>query len=1668
MKNKIWKITILTCIFISILLINNSAYALNWIFAPDGTGYFATTSREGNDIFCMEMGGKLKARSLKSGLQEGDKYGDFCSQCPVDAPEIRNTSTTTERDETDEDEEVEEVAYTSEYTSSTSVVDTEHQDVAYILSFGSDKEKNQTAIWQTDLNKTGIKTEDQIQSKHPTQFVTADGLADEAKEYREYYESIKTGFQKQDLTDYASVKTCVDQDNDTYTVGKFKIKYSEHSNEAIEGENIVHWEDTSDTVKKFGYIKDIKLKDQNGNQLTILDILASDGSSIKSRANYSYPHSEEEFYVKFKYDGTGTANKVYLDIEFKYLYQCHATLASLSGKIYEWKWVKKDHSDTSHDHSCAKASADTKHHHGCKYTTHTHDSDCGYTTHSHVTACGSSPSYSSCTGTLNSNYYCDNEMNSGWTCYTYKDKEWVLEKAEYRDAQTLLEVEKYEGATYWGYPEWKTDTLTTSGNPIDITMDIEGIVFLDLAAGKSTVNASDYNGKYDSSIDKLMANIEVTLYEEGTNAIAAVLSGTNGTLTDSNGHFAFKRLNAQKKYYITYKFNGQKYENSTYKVAIADYNTNSWAVTSKASILDTDRTNYNKKFEVINSSPGNYTNINNVTGFNLTSNKTYKIFEQTDSVGTAEYNDMVRLQNAIYEQIKSFISSNGRYPNSDSDKRTIYQNVANNNSSISEVKNKIQYIVDMEVIAKTGYKSSMQYYPVYNKFVIDTSSRTIGGTTYNAIYDGQRHINLGLMEREKLDLTIYKDLEELTIYINNKRFVYEYKSREGEMNVTLVESDVHNNYNVHEKNTSGRGTDIYDRVNNTNVYERNIRESDISYISYLASDQTRDYSKRLRIFATYRIRVKNFSDGQITANITELRDHFDNDYVFNNEVNSSVITYNVLSRPSVVETSENKYEFVKTAGDYLSWSNTTEGDPTNTITTTDEKMKNISIKTAEYFDVYNMFEVKTEAIQDLLNTGSSTKENYAQIAGYKSYYTNQRKYSNGDTINNAGYVAGLVDRDSRPGDFNANSTSVQKFVSYTYTDEFKNKSGEQRTKESREVFEDDADKAPGINLKVLREYRVLKGNVWEDKILEDKLKDYNIRQGNGENDDSQAIEDLRVQLIDMDIIGEITPYSTYNTVTDIYHMGDTMTNGVFLEATTLTDASGNYEFDGYIPGNYLLRFIYGEQELLVTSGNSGKVYEGQDYKSTLYTESDHQYVDANNNPIYWYETTKTQKKSDAQDNLVRRNEINTTNKTMNFHVASVLNYYENNDASYTQELENRSKLFADTEKLVLEVEYVQTEADYSKDDENKVYIVENVDFGLVERPRQELTITKDIANIRIIANSGQTVFDAEQKVSNLAWLTPIKNINKPTEDRNGMIQATLDSNLMHGATVKILYRISIENTGEKDYVLSDGTVDKNFYNTGVELSTSNLVTTKADCVLDYIENNLKFSNELDDIDKDKKYNQYWELVIGEDNKGTTTNKLDTVLTTDTDSLIDPSLKPTVREYNAIIKTTDDSPLLYNLIPAERRGERYDTLATSTNPTTKTETTLLLTKVLDTSDNSTDNFIYDNGLEIVQTSNQTGRRHYNNKDKSKYNEDDQITKTEIISSIPGNYVPTNASDSTRDQSVVTPEPDCDYAERVTVLPPFGQRNKTIIIISSILAVIILGVGIVIIKKKVLKK
>ena len=1587
-----------------------------YIFYPDGTGYFCNTtirrtvdydgnpsSTAYNPVFCTAMGHWLK---------NGTAYYKY-NPCSISEQYNRITG---------------------------------NQDAMYILAFSNNLNHIQSGIWQSGLDNvasTGGRWSEtdirNLESPYYSQatldsFINSELVAD-AKQYQDFHDNkLKDGFQCEDLTVYPeegvestedTLKVLVDQDEDTFLVGKFKLKYTQHGANQIDAESLNHdWDDPEDTTKKFSYITNITLKNQDGEDLEILDIITPEGESISSREYYKYPYSEEEFYIKFKDDGSGKTTGVSMNAEFKYLSECYAELHEWLGSGYGVV-AEDEETGSSDDH----------------YGTVISDAD---------------------------------PQRLDEIIVNISEEGWKHIREEY--GYEIGKVQRY------GYPIWKTEQLHSEGDLkiTEVIMELGGKVFLDRPADKNT-DLLNVNGMYDEGFDIPLSNIEVTLHEENGN-IATLIQDvdeqgniteirTNPTLTDENGNYTFKGVDAQKKYYVTFKIsskylldgteflaNGQHLESTMYTANIDNYNTDEWARSSMASILDVDREEFNNRFGTIDSAPNNYKIVNKIFNDIGDYNKTYNIFSQTYEKAQDETDDLKYLQGQIIEKIHNYINNYQKYPD-DLAKRAIYGEVANENSGINEVKNKIQYLVDIEVIATTGYHQQKQLYPIYNKFTIDTVGATVGDQEYPPIYPGQKHINLGVIEREKFDLKLEKDIFEIKVVINGKEHVYKCNRREDDP--TKIETQLDGEMVELEQ----RGSDVLfesqDGVHN--AYERDLRESDIQFIDYITNRNQAD--RRLRVFVTYKIRVTNQSNGNITGNVTKLRDYYDSDYLFEFDYANKKDSY--ISKPD--GTTSN-----------INWNATGQG---NTLETTDV---GVDLKAGEFFDIFTEYEVTEDALKRILSDESSTKENYAEIIGYKTTYTEQRAFNDGDVINSAGDVAGLVDRDSRPGDFEV-TDEVRNFVNYSYTDEFKSKDGETKTKESLTIFQDDADKAPGLNLKLLVTLRELKGNVWEDKIVRETLEQNNIRIGNGQNDDEQPIQDLKVELID---INNITGSPDETTSSEVYgqcNIADIYNDGSFKSATTLTDANGNYYFSGYVPGDYLVRFIYGERELLVTSANSGKVYNAQDYKSTLYNDGDYGIADG----YYWYEETKKLKTSDAVDafnginGTKGRNDINQSiaSQDMTYKLIEILNYAKNKNENNIDQLVEYGRLWADTEKLVMEVEYTEKEAEYSRDQyiTYKTYTVENVDFGLVERPRQELTVVKDVENVRIISNTGETIFDDNEQTANLAWLKPTKSTTGnyySRIDENGFITATVDENLMHGSTVKILYKIIIENTGEKDYVDSNGNVDQIFYKTGNP--HGNIVTNRVTNIVDYVENNLKFNTDateddkFDAVDTGQTYNEDWERVKGEDNAG---NKVDNF--SEIEYLIHPDVLSDVREYNTIIKPKEESTLYIELEPAEKRvvhsegdiSKLVDIEGNFSGTDTSTygqyvTTKLFLTKVLDTSDSNDDQFVYVNSLEILSSRNQAGRRSYNNFDKAQYEDNDQITDDNMKFTIPGNYNPKDAANSGNDN--IPLEADYDFSESLTVLVPFGRKNIVIIIASILVAVIVLGVGIVIIKKKVLKK
>lgn len=770
------------------------------------------------------------------------------------------------------------------------------------------------------------------------------------------------------------------------------------------------------------------------------------------------------------------------------------------------------------------------------------------------------------------------------------------------------------------------------------------------------------------------------------------------------------------------------------------------------------------------------------------------------------------------------------------------------------------------------------------------------------------NINFGIKDREQFDMNLRKDLVKVDLHINGKSHTYNYPGGEQDLEVDI------------------RGTDIPD-------YNRAIRSSDLQYKAAAQYDQDPD---KLQVIVTYKIQLRNQSVGKITGYVTDLADYYDTSYEY-------IRSYD-----------ENEKDITWEQQSDISGS----GKTYHTMHTTALADQGIDDKKWIFVE----YKVTNDALRALLEEGSSTKENFAQISGYRNTYREERKDLNGQVITNAGENAGLIDVDSTPANLNPTDSRVQEFVAYSKTEEYQALGGEEKTKQSMAIFEDDADAAPGLKLIVDdANKRRLTGTVFEDAALAEKLKNDNERIGDGAYEDGDnLVNQVKVQLI--------------------------CTNGDVEVKEARTNDQGAYEFTDYIPGDYTVKFTYGDYESLIAVQPNSEMYTGQDYKSTIYQES-------NYSDTYWYNNNIDTKINDAKDDQTRREEVNKYSEDLKYTNATVLNSTAQTDEATLRTLADKTNMNANTAQMSMEIEYVGQE--------NTEYSVRNIDFGIIERPRSDIYVEKTVSNLKLsTAGDGQTIFNSNQSVSNLTW--------KPnTRENRGLIQATVDENLLHGATLELTFSIKVVNTGETDYD------DETYYNTGVITDVNKIVTLDPAVVADYVSNNLSF-----DISK----NSGWQEI---------TDK--TVLTSGDDPYIKAVDENAFNGLQKVIVSTSDNPIVQSdpLVPEkakDKAGKQSETQSA----------TVFLTKVIASDGSTTDDTEYENTAEVIESITTIGRRTYN---------------ADVVS-IPGNY---NLG-----------EPDTAQSERIAIVPPFGAADAVKYILIGIAIIGVLGVGIFLIKRKVLTK
>lgn len=1199
----------------------------------------------------------------------------------------------------------------------------------------------------------------------------------------------------------------------------------------------------------------------NGALLHDTGAYSLDGYTINYIENMNIPKNEEDFYVQFQHGNNFNENvkRIKVKMYFVYLESCYAEMYEYNGIMEEWYWSAKTTSSNV-----------------CHTSTNTPTYTCAQMGHSNKRCPNKTP-----------------DNHKGTTVTTYNHYFYYTLKRN-----TPYPTQKLMATALNLHKNYKNAEITLGGNTgIDITMELGGYVFLDKDEGK--VNEGD--SKLDQDMKEAIPGAEVWLYDTQGNLVD--IKDTN-----EHGQYVFTQLNAQKKYYVRFVYNGMLYTNVAYNIGNPAYNTEAWKVTSKATENNAERIEFNNRFAEIGSYPTNYKITNKIFGNDLGDyNKTY-------------------LQETIVDLFKEvtneIVTQRGN-------EAQAYQNLANKYNSDPEIKNKLQFIADCRISAYTnGDGTTYKQFPIYQQFTIDTVGGIIGGVEYKPIYDGQYWINLGIKGRPTFDLYLGKDVYKATVSINGKTETYKYNyilHRAGyydngfpigiaedayleimRSKYTMVDNtrtifsekakteegyggDALQNYI--NQSTSGykenrtydlemRPEEIAEGVESTYYTQNNIVSSNEG--TFAASNT----KEQLDVKITYKITVTN--ESSVLGAPTEIVDYYDKNYTLVDAYIGNDKGEKVEGRQITIA-QQSKYANAMYKND--SRYNTVYLQPNEKALADNE--------TLYVYVVLQLNNASQTLINNgLLESGKLESINVAEINGYKTYNTNNSW--------------GLIDKDSIPGNLDIRNVEFNK------------------ASVDSVGLEDDSKRAPAFVYKK-RQSKTIEGIVFEDATDAD-LKTSEDRKGNGTYENTA----------DIGIAGVIVELVEYNN--------DGTEKGVV--ARTTTNEKGWYGFVGFVAGNYKVRYTYGSNDdtALRTDSKAGKglnaeSYNGQDFQSTTYNL-------ANYTDQYWYDkdAIRDTRYSDAQDTVESVGKVISYSKEKDGveivnHKAEVFNSYQNKDyytnyypemsdntlKSLKDELEKETYRIAETAMIYIEVEKAKTDVDGNKGTDYYTHQISNIDFGVAERPRSELVIDQDVKHIKVTATDGTVLFDTETGVNNLQWIKGSNNntanmiYGKKIEDydKGELINIIMDDELLSGSTLEITYNITVTNNGEND----------------------NGATTRAKNIINYVANNLNF--EVND-NKNANGKALWEVVklsdIQKDGNSTWINSRGTNKV----KYIDLSTQTTT------LKATNDNPLTKALAPGKSATAE-----------------LKLKKVL-SAESSSDDLQYTNMTEIVEIDNTVGR------------------------------------------------------------------------------------------------
>lgn len=518
--------------------------------------------------------------------------------------------------------------------------------------------------------------------------------------------------------------------------------------------------------------------------------------------------------------------------------------------------------------------------------------------------------------------------------------------------------------------------------------------------------------------------------------------------------------------------------------------------------------------------------------------------------------------------------------------------------------------------------------------------------------------------------------------------------------------------------------------------------------------------------------------------------------------------------------------------------------------------------------------------------------------------------------------------------------------------------------------------------------------------------------------------------------------------------------------------AGEYKFtQGIIPGNYIVRFIYGDgtyfdesiesKDATEESKNNIKTYNGEDYKST--------YVDYNYNAEWYNNISLDGENSKAVDNEARRLKVMSyavdVDGTKGAELALLSKSIGTDDEKLKAVLEN-TWMCAETLKIKVPVD---TDVKDNTSDTTEVgngssptisnTQFNNVNFGLMERPKTKLVLEKHItgltvkpvaSGVNLIANAtadiNKILDQGEGDQIQLEGQRDGLSATKSERTNRGLWYLQTDTTeLAQGADAYITYTYVIRNEGDIDYLNKD--------------LISYYKAVKAE---EYAQKLSNLEGEVKDAKKQVAYTNgtyisdfYYTGTKGENDEEVLASV----------EQIQEALNPKVKFVNSttdfnIIKNQDGSTLVENKNVYKEDGtgiteEEIKEQIESTKATGKMKkydkdiSKKLVVSVGLSASEIENGGVYDSYIaQVTHYTNAAGRR-------------DQSTPANL------SYV---HSEDTRITLDKYNEEDEFWAETFRITKPTGEDKITPVQIAiiTISAVAVLGVGIILIKKFVLKK